>query len=202
MFELPSQEHENIIIPHRIVYPPNLHPQHKMTIFTSTAFAAPCVLPRSLIQPHPSSHSPSVPKMTATPSRRALLQTGLISAAALFLPTLPALARGNTAMTGEYKTDASLVLTDMRLACDLTRGAPGIADTVGRTRKEMNDFVALYRRNNKVSGSSSFSTLYTAINTLSGHYASYGSAYPVPDKRKKRLTQQFSEVDRALNRGR
>ena len=30
----------------------------------------------------------------------------------------------------------------------------------------------------------SFSTLYTAINTLSGHYASYGSKYPVPDRGK------------------
>ncbi len=63
-------------------------------------------------------------------------------------------------------------------------------------------FVALYRRNGKVSGSTSFSTLYTAINTLSGHYASYGNQYPVPEKRKKRLTQQFNEIDRALQRGR
>lgn len=105
-------------------------------------------------------------------------------------------------MTGDYKADAALVLSDMRIACDLGRGAPGTAETVGRTRKEMNDFVALYRRNNKIAGSTSFSTLYTAINTLSGHYASYGSSYPVPEKRKKRLTQQFSEIDRALNRGR
>lgn len=105
-------------------------------------------------------------------------------------------------MSGEYKIDAAQVLVDMRAACDLGRGAPGMAATVGKTRKEMNDFVALYRRNAKVSGSTSFSTLYTAINTLSGHYASYGSAYPVPEKRKKRLTQQFSEIDRALNRGR
>lgn len=105
-------------------------------------------------------------------------------------------------MTGDYKADASLVLTDMRAACDLVRGSPDMAETVGKTRREMNDFVALYRRNDKVSGSSSFSTLYTAINTLSGHYASYGSSYPVPEKRKKRLAQQFSEIDRALNRGR
>lgn len=105
-------------------------------------------------------------------------------------------------MTGDYKADAALVLTDMRAACELGRGAPGMTETVGKTRKEMIDFVALYRRNNKVSGSASFSTLYTAINTLSGHYASYGSAYPVPEKRKKRLSQQFSEIERSLNRGR
>lgn len=105
-------------------------------------------------------------------------------------------------MSGDYRTDAARVLDDMRVATSLARGAEGMADTVGRTRQEMNDFVALYRRNDKVSGSPSFSTLYTAINTLSGHYASYGPTYPVPEKRKKRLNQQYAEIDRALNKGR
>jgi len=53
----------------------------------------------------------------------------------------------------------------------------------------------------QISGKPSFSTLYTAINTLSGHFASYGNKYPVPAKRKERLVAQFKEVDRALQRG-
>ena len=60
---------------------------------------------------------------------------------------------------------------------------------------------AFYRRQPKVAGMPSFSTLYTAINTLSGHYASYGNKYPVPTKRKERLTQQYKEIERALARG-
>lgn len=106
------------------------------------------------------------------------------------------------ALTGDYQTDAHTLVSDMRVACALSRGAPNMERTVTQVRREMNDFVALYRRNNKVSGNPSFSTLYTAINTLSGHYASYGNAYPVPEKRKKRLNQQFTDVDRALSRGR
>ena len=50
-------------------------------------------------------------------------------------------------------------------------------------------------------GRQSFSTLYTAINTLSGHYASYGNKYPVPEKRRVRLQQQYKEIERALARG-
>ena len=72
---------------------------------------------------------------------------------------------------------------------------------VKATRTEMNDFVAFYRRQPKVSGMPSFSTLYTAINTLSGHYASYGNKYPVPEKRRTRLAQQYKEIERALARG-
>lgn len=90
----------------------------------------------------------------------------------------------------------------MVAACSFKKGTPGMSDAVSSIRVEMNDFVARYRRNDKVNGSASFNTLYTAINTLSGHYASYGNNYPVPEKRKKRLQQQFAEIDKALQRGR
>uniref|UniRef100_A0A7S3E9K7 Photosystem II Psb27 protein n=1 Tax=Rhodosorus marinus TaxID=101924 RepID=A0A7S3E9K7_9RHOD len=99
-------------------------------------------------------------------------------------------------------TDAKNVLDNMINVCSFKKGTPGMSDVVADVRKEMNDFVARYRRNNNVNGSASFNTLYTAINTLSGHYASYGNNYPVPEKRKKRLTQQFAEIDKALKRGR
>lgn len=153
--------------------------------------------------------SPSVrtatPRCSAAPNntnvdRRSVLRTG----AALFaLQVLPAYAaRRPGTMSGDYKQDASKMLEDMKLATELGRGAEGAVETVTRTRTEMNDFVALYRRNDKVAGSTSFNTLYTAINTLSGHYASYGNSYPVPEKRKKRLNQQYTEIERALTRGR
>mmetsp|Transcript_13547 Transcript_13547/g.36392 ORF Transcript_13547/g.36392 Transcript_13547/m.36392 type:complete len:186 (+) Transcript_13547:156-713(+) len=105
-------------------------------------------------------------------------------------------------LTGDYKADATAVLGNMRNVTGMARGTPGMADNVASTRKTMNDFVAQYRRNGKVSGSVSFSTLYTAINTLSGHFQSYGNSYPVPEKRRKRLNSQYSEIEKALARNR
>ena len=69
------------------------------------------------------------------------------------------------------------------------------------THRSISAQVSFYRRFTNVSGKQSFSTLYTAINTLSGHYASYGNKYPVPEKRKVRLQQQYKEIERALARG-
>ncbi|KAA8494044.1 Photosystem II lipoprotein Psb27 [Porphyridium purpureum] len=105
-------------------------------------------------------------------------------------------------LSGVYKTDAESLVSNMKTVTEYARGTPGMADTVTGVRKQMNDFVALYRRNGKVSGSSSFSTLYTSINTLSGHYQSYGNGYPVPEKRRKRLLAQYKEVEKALDKGR
>jgi len=105
------------------------------------------------------------------------------------------------ALKKDYVIDAKTMLENMKIATDLQRGAPDMENIVKSTRSEMNDFVAFYRRQPKVAGMPSFSTMYTAINTLSGHYASYGNKYPVPTKRKERLTQQYKEIERALARG-
>ena len=73
----------------------------------------------------------------------------------------------------------------MKASTAFKKGDPGMKAVVSDCRVEMNNFVSYYRRNNKVAGAASFSTLYTAISTLSGHFQSYGDEYPVPEKRKK-----------------
>jgi photosystem II Psb27 protein len=138
-----------------------------------------------------------------SPSRRTVLAT--IGVAALPAVALqPALA--DEPITGyklkkDYPADARQMLDAMKIATDMTRGTPNMEAIVKNTRSEMNDFVAFYRRQPKVAGMPSFSTMYTAVNTLSGHYASYGNKYPVPKKRQERLQQQYKEIDRALARG-
>lgn len=179
--------------------------------FTTTATTpqSPRHVPVSMTGNNDKDGNPNNSDINMSMNRRSFMTTALTGALGLTLGAIVSDSNSNNAalaaksnLTGDYAQDAAAVLADMRTACDLARGTPGMADTVARTRAEMNDFVALYRRNGKVAGSTSFSTLYTAINTLSGHYASYGNSYPVPEKRKKRLTQQFTDIDRALNRGR
>ncbi len=69
-------------------------------------------------------------------------------------------------------------------------------------KKEMIDFISFYRRFTNVSGRQSFSTLYTAINVLAGHYTSYGVKFPVPEKRRKRLYQEYNEIEKNIKKKR
>ena len=69
-------------------------------------------------------------------------------------------------------------------------------------KKEMVDFVSYYRRFEKVAGKPSFSTLYTSINVLAGHYTSYGPKFPVPEKRRKRLNQEYAEIEKNIRKQR
>merc|ERR1719502_1911856 len=105
----------------------------------------------------------------AQTTRRALL-TSLAAAPAALIAAAPALAEpppDGYKLIKDYPKDAKLMLDNMKTATELTRGAPGMEQTVKATRSEMNDFVAFYRRQPKVAGMPSFSTLYTAINTPS-----------------------------------
>ncbi|CAM9850370.1 unnamed protein product [Phaeothamnion confervicola] len=58
------------------------------------------------------------------------------------------------------------------------------------------------RRFPNVAGKISYSNLYTSINVLAGHYASYGPKFPVPEKRRKRLFIEYSDIERAIKRQR
>ena len=148
---------------------------------------------------------PAVSMSAAEPAytRRAALTGAAAACLGAVAPVLPALAGDDDIykLRKDYPTDAKQMLRNMIAATELERGAPNMEATVKATRSEMNDFVAFYRRQPKVAGMPSFSTMYTAINTLSGHYASYGNKYPVPEKRKVRLQQQYKEIERALARG-
>ena len=76
------------------------------------------------------------------------------------------------------------------------------ASTEHPTHRSIYAQVSFYRRFTNVSGKQSFSTLYTAINVLAGHYTSYGPKFPVPEKRRKRLFQEYAEVEKNIKKRR
>lgn len=105
-------------------------------------------------------------------------------------------------LTYQYDQDAAKVRQHMVIATGLAKGSEKMEEFGKNMKKEMVDFVSYYRRFPKVAGKPSFSTLYTSINVLAGHYTSYGFKYPLPEKRRKRLYQEYAEIEKSLKRGR
>lgn len=137
-------------------------------------------------------------------SRRDMLASGAsaFAAAATLGSLVQPVYATDYGLTKDYQVDSVNLIANMRLATNLTRGTDGFEQTVELTRKQMNEYVSYYRRQSKYSGAQSFGTLYTAVNTLAGHYASYGNSYPVPAKRRERLTVQYKEAEKYLKKGR
>jgi len=108
----------------------------------------------------------------------------------------------NFGLKYSYEEDAEKVRTHMVTATGLAKGSDRMEEFGKDMKKEMIEFVSYYRRFPKIAGKPSFSTLYTSINVLAGHYTSYGFNYPLPEKRRKRLYQEYAEIEKSLKRGR
>ena len=105
-----------------------------------------------------------------------------------------------TGLTGDYRQDTLGLLQSLRTAIELPEDAPDKAQAQAQARELINDFASRYRRDGAVSNLSSFTTMRTALNSLAGHYSSYPNR-PLPQKLKKRLEQEFQQVENALKRG-
>jgi photosystem II Psb27 protein len=90
----------------------------------------------------------------------------------------------------------------MRYAVQMEKGNPSIATVATKVKDEMIDFVSYYRKFSGINGKQSYSLLYTSINVLAGHYTSYGVKFPVPEKRRKRLLQEFNDIEKNIRKNR
>ena len=103
-------------------------------------------------------------------------------------------------LTGDYNQDTLLVVQTLSTTIDLPEDAANKREMVDLARKQINDYIARYRRNGKTSGLRSFTTMQTALNSLAGYYTAYGNR-PLSEKLKKRLHQEFKQTEIALKRG-
>lgn len=112
---------------------------------------------------------------------------------------LPGMAAADS-LTGTYRDDALTVITVMRQAMNADKDDPNRSALTLDARQKINDFAARYRRRSSVLKLNSYTTIRTALNSLAGHYSSYPNR-PVPEKMKKRLEDEFRQVEIALSRG-
>eukprot|EP00898_Chlorokybus_atmophyticus_P007077 jgi/Chlat1/7370/Chrsp6S07409 len=131
-------------------------------------------------------------------SRREALVSFVTTSAAL-LVAAPAFAED---VQEKYARETKDVIGMVRTALSYPKGAPEIETAVDQLRKTTNDWVARYRREDRVAGRTSYSNVYTALNALAGHYNSFGPTYPLPAKRKERVLKEMDIAETALGKGR
>mmetsp|Transcript_9917 Transcript_9917/g.17262 ORF Transcript_9917/g.17262 Transcript_9917/m.17262 type:complete len:215 (-) Transcript_9917:294-938(-) len=139
-------------------------------------------------------------------SRRHAMKELLAAAAALaVVPSFPALAAEDeekeidftqfTVEGREYIKDTKVMIALMRDV--IAESSP---EKITKTRKAINMYSSLYRRNENTAGRQSFLTMNTAVNSVAGHYNNYGASRPIPKKLKARLEVLFEQAEKALAR--
>ncbi len=103
-------------------------------------------------------------------------------------------------LSGNYREDTLALINSLRTAIELPENTESKSQAQAIARQIINDYASPYRRDNSVATLLSFTTMGTALNSLAGHYSSYPNR-PLPGKLKKRLEQEFRQVELALKRG-
>eukprot|EP00983_Pelagomonas_calceolata_P002002 67000-Pelagomonas_calceolata.AAC.3 len=102
--------------------------------------------------------------------------------------TAPGFTRGLASML-RYQTE---VLQRVQVVLDMDKKDPAKEETVKELRKDINNWVAAYRREDKVSGRPSFGVTYSILNALAGHFNSFGPTAPIPKKRLERINKALN----------
>jgi photosystem II Psb27 protein len=102
-------------------------------------------------------------------------------------------------LTGNYQEDTLAMVELLRTAIDLAPDAPDRSAIQNEAKVKINEFASRYRRGSFLK-LNSYTTMRTAINSLAGHYTSYPNR-PISEKMKKRLVNEFRQVEVSLSRG-
>lgn len=104
-------------------------------------------------------------------------------------------------MKRKYRDDTYQVLKHMKISASLDKGTPNMEKWNMRVKEEMNDWLALYRRQDAIVGRQSYYSLFSAVNTLASHLTSYGPKYPFPNKRRPRFFELTNTTEKYLEKG-
>eukprot|EP00899_Mesostigma_viride_P004241 jgi/Mesvir1/13818/Mv15971-RA.1 len=131
-----------------------------------------------------------------TMTRRAAVMGGL--SACLFAAS-PVFAAD---INDVYKEQTLNIISEANNVIGLDKADPTREKSIEVLRKDINTWVAKYRREKRTSGKKSFGLVYSALNALQGHYTSFGVRAPLPAKRKDRIVMELNEAVSDIGRGR
>tara|TARA_Y100001968_G_scaffold119393_1_gene108781 strand:- start:155 stop:556 length:402 start_codon:yes stop_codon:yes gene_type:complete len=100
-----------------------------------------------------------------------------------------------TLMTGDFAKDTISVSTTLKETISLPKGEKGLSEEEKEAVFLISDYISRYRNRSQVNTSTTFTTMQTALNALSGHYKTFANR-PVPENLKDRLNKELSKAEK------
>ena len=102
-----------------------------------------------------------------------------------------------TFMTGDFAKDTISVSTTLKETITLPKEDKGLSEAEKEAVFLISDYISRYRNRSQVNTSTTFTTMQTALNALSGHYKTFASR-PVPENLKDRLNKELSKAEKLV----
>ena len=100
-----------------------------------------------------------------------------------------------TFMTGDFVKDTISVSSALKETITLPKEDKGLSEEEKEAVFLISDYISRYRNRSQVNTSTTFTTMQTALNALSGHYKTFANR-PVPENLKERLNKELSKAEK------
>ena len=100
-----------------------------------------------------------------------------------------------TFMTGDFVKDTISVSSTLKETIALPKEDEGLSEAEKEAVFLISDYISRYRNRSQVNTSTTFTTMQTALNALSGHYKTFAKR-PVPENLKERLNKELSKAEK------
>ena len=125
---------------------------------------------------------------------RAALAIGL-GFCLIFFPFTSEVNAAKTFMTGDFTKDTISVSSTLKETITLPKEDKGLSEAEKEAVFLISDYISRYRNRSQVNTSTTFTTMQTALNALSGHYKTFANR-PVPENLKERLNKELSKAEK------
>ncbi len=93
-------------------------------------------------------------------------------------------------MTGDYAKDTVSVARSLKETISTSQDNEGRLEAI----ELITDYISRYRNRSQFNESISFTTMQTALNSLAGHYKTFGDR-PIPEDLKNRLDTELGKAE-------
>ena len=98
-------------------------------------------------------------------------------------------------MTGNFAKDTISVSSVLKETITLPKEEKGLSEQEQEAVFLISDYISRYRNRSQINTSTTFTTMQTALNALSGHYKTFANR-PVPENLKERLNKELSKAEK------
>ncbi len=100
-------------------------------------------------------------------------------------------------MSGDFVQDTVSVAQSLKETVALQDDDENQADAKDEALALITAYISRYRNRPQVNGSTSFTTMQTALNAMAGHYKTFANR-PLPEKLKERLNKELTRAEKIV----
>ncbi len=115
----------------------------------------------------------------------------------IFHPFGEGLLAAKPSMSGDFVRDTVSVAQTLKETIALADDDERISESKEEALGLITAYISRYRNRPQVNGSSSFTTMQTALNSMAGHYKTFSNR-PLPEKLKERLNKELTRAEKVV----